>query len=113
MRRALAFARRLPPEALVWASALVALAFTDPAAEPLARLCPFAWIGDALGLAFCPGCGLGHSIAHVFRGEIGRSFAAHPAGPFAVAVLATRIGTLVRSAWRSVPTPLPHPFPHA
>jgi len=89
-------------EAAMWAAGLIALACTDPAQEGLLDLCVFRWIG----LERCPGCGLGHAVAFLFRGELAASFQAHPLGGFAVAVLGTRIVTLVREAR---PTPSPHP----
>lgn len=88
--------RRLPWEAAWWTVALVSLACTDPSGEGLLRLCPLDW----LGLTFCPGCGLGHGIAHLFRGDLAASVHAHPLAPLAVAVLSHRIARLVRSAWR-------------
>ncbi|WP_456427823.1 DUF2752 domain-containing protein [Rhodocaloribacter sp.] len=95
--------RRIPPEAVLWTTGLIALACTDPNAESLFGLCVF----KALGFEFCPGCGLGHAVAHLFRGEWAASFAAHPLGPFAVVVLSGRVGSLVRQALR-LPDP---PFP--
>ena len=101
-----ALLRRVPFEAFVWAAGLTALALTDPAAAPLLRLCPFDHVGAWLGVRFCPGCGLGHSVAHLFRGDLRAALAAHPLGPFAVAVLLHRIGALVRTAVRPSPVPL-------
>jgi len=44
-----------------------------------------------LGIKFCPGCGLGHSISFLFHGDLQRSFSAHPLGIFAVAIILHRI----------------------
>jgi len=88
--------RRFPVEALFWAAALAALAAADPRGEGLVSLC----VLKAVGWPFCPGCGLGHSVAYLFRGEPGLALAAHPLGPFAVVVLAGRVVTLAREAWR-------------
>src|SRR5690606_41481389 len=63
------FFRYVPPEALFWAVALIALAFYQPAAQNHFTLCPLS----NLGFDFCPGCGLGKSIAWLFKGEILRS----------------------------------------
>lgn len=94
---------RLSPEAFVWTAGLIALAATDPAAEGLVQGCLFRW----LGVEACPGCGLGHAVAHLFRGAFIASFEAHPLGGFAVLVLVARIITLVREASGfRVPAPL-------
>ena len=86
--------RRIPPEAAIWAAGLVALACTGPNAEGLFGLCLF----KAMGFSFCPGCGLGHAVAHLFRGDFMLSFQAHPLGVFAVGMLGHRIVTLSRLA---------------
>ena len=93
----------VPVEAWVWAAGLAALACADPNGPGLLRLCLF----DALGWPYCPGCGLGHAVAHLFRGEFAASFAAHPLGLFAVAVLAGRVARLAAPAF--APTPLTEP----
>ena len=49
--------------------------------------CFFEWIG----INFCPGEGLGHSIAYTFRGNFSEAMNAHFAGPFAVFILSSRI----------------------
>ncbi len=77
-------------EALIWIIAIVALATMEPT-EAHVSLCPLA----NLGWDFCPGCGLGHSIAFIFRGEIIASFNAHPLGLPALIMLLYRIVTLV------------------
>ncbi|GAB5408919.1 MAG: hypothetical protein BalsKO_12840 [Balneolaceae bacterium] len=46
---------------------------------------------DFLGLTYCPGEGLGHSIAFLFRGDIINSFQANLIGPFVVIGLSFRI----------------------
>jgi hypothetical protein len=51
---------------------------------------------DALGVSFCPGCGLGHSIAWLARGDLAASFQAHPLGLPAVGLVGYRIVDLVR-----------------
>jgi len=78
-------------EAIIWITGLSLLAIMPPA-DSHASLCPF----HALGLGFCPGCGLGHSIAWLFRGEFLQSFHAHPLGIAAVAILTWRIITIIR-----------------
>lgn len=43
------------------------------------------------GLDFCPGCGLGRSMALAFRGDLTASFYMHPAGILAIFILLYRI----------------------
>lgn len=85
--------RHIPPEALVWTTGLLVLALTDPRGEPLIDLC----LLKRLGLP-CPGCGLGHAVAWLFRGEWTLSLQTHPLAPLAVTVLAGRIVSLLRPA---------------
>ena len=46
---------------------------------------------DFIGITFCPGEGLGHSIAFLFRGEFSNALEANLFGPLAVLVLSSRI----------------------
>ncbi|MEX0608232.1 MAG: DUF2752 domain-containing protein [Balneolaceae bacterium] len=46
---------------------------------------------DLAGVSFCPGEGLGHSVAYTFRGDLSSAFQAHLAGPVAVFILTFRI----------------------
>jgi len=73
-------------EAIVWIAGLLLMALMSPT-DAHASFCPF----HAAGLGFCPGCGLGHSVAWLFRGEFIQSFYAHPMGIAAVAILLWRI----------------------
>ncbi|MBB3970099.1 DUF2752 domain-containing protein [Mucilaginibacter phyllosphaerae] len=70
--------------------ALACLAFTNPAGQSHFSLCPL----KLLGFTWCPGCGLGHAISHLFRGDIKASFHAHWLGIPVLAVLLYRIYTL-------------------
>ncbi|WP_345333624.1 DUF2752 domain-containing protein [Mucilaginibacter defluvii] len=74
-------------------AALIALAITDPAAKTHFSLCPL----KMAGIGWCPGCGLGHSISWLFRGNISNSFQAHWLGIPALIVIAWRIITLAKS----------------
>lgn len=49
---------------------------------------------EALGFTFCPGEGLGHSIAFLFRGEFSESLEANLMGPVVVIGLSARIFTI-------------------
>ena len=94
--------RRVPVEAVVWTAGLVALACTNPEVEGLIEACVSKWL---FGIS-CPGCGLGHAVAYLFRGEIALSFQTHPLGPLAAAILTGRV---VRLVWEAFRQPLP-PF---
>ncbi len=78
-------------ELSVWITALILLAFMAPT-DNHASLCPL----NSTGVAFCPGCGLGHSISWLFHGNISASIKSHPLGIAAVFVLLTRIYTLIK-----------------
>jgi hypothetical protein len=78
-------------EAFLWIAGLLLMAFMAPS-NAHSTLCPFS----ALGLGFCPGCGLGHSISYLARGDFQASFMAHPLGLFAVVVLLWRIVQIFR-----------------
>ncbi len=105
--------RRVPLEAVVWTCGLVALAALDPHAPGAETLCPFhhigAWLGAALGtgpVEFCPGCGLGRSIAALWRGDVALSWSLHPLGIPAVGIL---VGHVVRLVQGAVPVATVHP----
>ncbi|MEX0662323.1 MAG: DUF2752 domain-containing protein [Balneolaceae bacterium] len=55
--------------------------------SPAASLCPL----DYFGFVYCPGDGLGNSIAYFFRGSVISSLYAHPAGIPAVFIITGRI----------------------
>ncbi|KAF0131295.1 MAG: hypothetical protein FD155_959 [Bacteroidetes bacterium] len=76
-------------EAWFWLTALVMLAFMNPASTQQ-TLCLWHY----LGVDACPGCGLGHSISAAFHGRIGESFNFHPLGMIAIVVLCARIFTI-------------------
>jgi hypothetical protein len=78
-------------ELSVWVLGLVFLGLMNPSSEGHFSICLFKW----LGFSFCPGCGLGHSISWLFRGEIRQSLHAHPLGVFALTVLMHRIYVLI------------------
>jgi len=78
-------------EAGLWAFGLPALACMNPEGEHLFSLCPFRWLW-AQG---CPGCGLGHAIAYLFRGAWRASWQAHPLALPAVGLLLWRCTQLL------------------
>ncbi|MCU0469569.1 MAG: DUF2752 domain-containing protein [Arcicella sp.] len=84
--------RKINIELLFWISGLIWLAVMNPS-ESHFTLCPI----KNLGLSFCPGCGLGHSISYLFHGEIQESLHHHPLGIFALIVIFYRIFQLTRT----------------
>ncbi|WP_233524487.1 DUF2752 domain-containing protein [Mucilaginibacter conchicola] len=78
-------------ELIIWIVALVCLAFTNPAGQSHFSLCPL----KALGFTWCPGCGLGHAISYLFRGDIKNSFHAHWLGIPVLFALLYRIYVLI------------------
>jgi len=72
------------------------LGMMNPYIDNVASLC----LLDAVGFPFCPGEGLGHSIAFTLRGDFSNALAAHPFGPAAIAILSFRIGYLLRRAYQ-------------
>lgn len=86
--------RYVLPEAGAWLLALLLLAGLEPAGEHLFSLCPVSWVWQG----GCPGCGLGHSIAYLFRGELASSWQAHPLGVPALLLLSWRVVTLLAHA---------------
>ncbi|MBL7859060.1 MAG: DUF2752 domain-containing protein [Cyclobacteriaceae bacterium] len=85
--------KQIPWEAVVWSFALLYLALYQPGNDPHFTVCPL----HHLGLEFCPGCGLGRSIAFLFHGHLWQSLAAHPLGIFAVIILPYRIIQLTKN----------------
>lgn len=82
------------PEAVIWAAGLGFLALMQFGGGEHFTVCP---ISNA-GFDFCPGCGLGYSIHHLFHLEIEESFAAHPLGILALPLLLHRIFVLTKSS---------------
>lgn len=81
--------RKFPLELACWIGALVSLAITNPAGTHYS-LCVFR----LLGWQHCPGCGLGHAIAYLLRGDIVASWHSHPLGAFALFIILQRIAVL-------------------
>jgi hypothetical protein len=79
-------------ELTFWIAALIALAFSDPSRPGQYSLCPF----KAMGITWCPGCGIGHSIAWLFHGNLTNSWHAHWLGIPALMIILFRIYSLTR-----------------
>lgn len=88
--------RRIPLEAVVWMVGLAAMASFDPRADTLETWCLF---NRVFGLESCPGCGLGHSIAFLARGEWAAAVQAHPLGIPAVGIIGAHVGRLLHDAY--------------
>ena len=78
-------------ELTFWITAIFFLALMPPSVDPHYSLCVF----KMAGIDFCPGCGLGHSISHLFHGNLQASFSSHPLGIFATIVILIRIYKLL------------------
>ena len=48
------------------------------------------------GFEHCPGCGLGNSIALIFRGEFSQSFNAHILGIPALIIILHRVYSIIK-----------------
>lgn len=83
----------MPFELFFWVSGITFLACINPESSSLPTFC----VLKMLGVAYCPGCGLGSSISYLLRGEFGRSLGSHPLGVFALIVIVHRITVLLRS----------------
>lgn len=83
-------------EAWFWTFALAWLAFSDPSAGVHFSICPLR----ALGIDFCPGCGLGRAVSYALHGQFAESFRCHMLGIPAIVVLAGRAAGLFRDAVR-------------
>ncbi len=82
-------------EALIWIAALIFLALIEPAESTHFIICPFS----AMGIDFCPGCGLGRSVSYILHGNIVNSLSVHPLGIFALIILPTRVISLIKINW--------------
>jgi hypothetical protein len=92
------FVAKFPLEAIIWISGIIALAFVDPSQNSHATICPIGYFG----YDFCPGCGLGRSIAWLFHGSLQNSVSVHPLGIVVLAVLVRRIIQLTNNHLNSI-----------
>ena len=84
--------KQIPLETFMWIGALVYLVFIDPYKIQHYSLCLF----NNLGIDFCPGCGIGRSIAMIYHGDILQSLQMHPLGLFALIIICLRIYKLLK-----------------
>ena len=84
-------------EATVWSVGLLLMAAADPTREALFEVC----LLKLAGLAWCPGCGLGHAVGFLARGHVVEAMASHPLVIPVVVVLVARIVSLLTGPSRS------------
>lgn len=82
---------RAAVEAAVWTGGLGLMALADPTREALLEVC----LIKLAGLTWCPGCGLGHAVGFLARGQFAEAMASHPLVLPVVAVLVVHIVRLV------------------
>ncbi|MBE7178788.1 MAG: DUF2752 domain-containing protein [Mucilaginibacter polytrichastri] len=83
-------------EPLIFISALLYLALTDPVAGHFS-FCIFSHLG-----ILCPGCGLGRSVSQILHGQISSSLNAHLLGLPALMLLLHRIFISLRYAVKTL-----------
>lgn len=98
--------KKLPLELLFWTGALCYLACIDPSAEHMS-LCVFRW----LGISWCPGCGVGHSISYALHGNWAAAWKAHFFGIPALIILMYRIAELIYHSIKIRPITINHNQP--
>lgn len=74
-------------EICAFSAGLLFLALMNPETTSGSSLCLF----DQIGIPFCPGEGLGHSISYFLRGQFSNSLQSHILGPFATLIIGGRI----------------------
>lgn len=74
-------------EVLAFSAGLLLLALMNPEGNHSISFCLF----DLIGIPYCPGEGLGHSISYFFRGHISSSLEANLLGPLAIFIIGRRI----------------------
>ncbi|WP_410682405.1 DUF2752 domain-containing protein [Chitinophaga filiformis] len=92
-----AYIQHVNIELMIWPAALSLLFFMDPHQASNASCCML----KRMGIPWCPGCGLGHSIHFLLHGEWRTCLKNHPLGPFAVLILTYRTFQLARLQWQS------------
>ena len=97
MKKISALLKVVELEALLWTAGLVYLITINPYQVQKFTLCPF----HNLGIGFCPGCGLGRSIAFLFHGDLFNSLSSHPLGIIAFILITTRIVKLTYRSYKN------------
>ncbi|MBW8686013.1 DUF2752 domain-containing protein [Chitinophaga rhizophila] len=92
-----AYIQRINYELIIWPTALILLFLMDPYSDNGPGFCML----KRIGITWCPGCGMGHSISFLLHGQWKASLQAHFLGPFALPLLTYRIFQLGRAQWQS------------
>ena len=79
-------------EGSIWIAALIYLAFFVNPYEVHFTICPLS----NAGFEHCPGCGLGNSIAMIFKGKFIDSFNINILGLPALAIILHRVYSIIR-----------------
>ncbi len=85
------FIKSIGFEGFIWIASLLYLAFLVNPYEVHFTICPLS----NLGFEHCPGCGLGNSIALIFKGQFSQSFSTHILGIPALLIILHRIFTII------------------
>ncbi|MBW7465818.1 long-subunit acyl-CoA synthetase (AMP-forming) [Pontibacter aydingkolensis] len=83
-------------EAGLWLTGLTLLALMNPEGEHLFSFCPYSWILES----GCIGCGIGHGISFLLKGNLQASWEAHSLAAPALLVLLWRCWQLLRWHFR-------------
>ncbi|MEO6522638.1 MAG: DUF2752 domain-containing protein [Mucilaginibacter sp.] len=78
-------------ELIFWVAAMLALVVSNPYQASHFEICPL----KLMGITWCPGCGIGHSISFLFHGNIQASLHAHWLGIPALIIISRRILFLI------------------
>jgi len=95
------FVQAIGFEGFIWIAAIIYLALFVNPYENHFTICPLAIVG----FEHCPGCGLGNSIALIFRCDFSQSFAAHFLGIPALIIMLHRIYSIIKFNLIKVQTP--------
>ena len=97
MKKSMQLCRHIPhlrylTEAVLWLTGLVLLGLMQPEGEHLFSFCPYSWFLEH----GCIGCGLGHGISYLLRGNLQGAWEAHPLALPALLLLLRRCWQLLR-----------------
>jgi len=93
--------RKIPFELILWITGLVLLASASPAGHHAKEHFTFCPLSN-MGISWCPGCGIGRSITHLFHGDLQASWQKHWFGVPALMILSYRIGTLTKRLYNGL-----------
>ena len=82
-------------EWLALSTGLLLMALMNPYTDYASTWCLF----EKVGITFCPGEGLGHSIAFLARGDYQSAIKANVMGPFALVIIISRIFYIINDIY--------------